>query len=181
MTKMTSCKYPKGFTLVELMAVVGIAAIMVSLAVPNLSSLIMNGRRTAQVNEFVLSMTYAKSEAVKRGVPVTVCSKSQADETCSGDTDWDYGWLVFTDIDGDGGVDPDDQILRVRGTLEGGNSLRADALTLVTFQNTGFPVLQPNQNTSINLCDTRGVKEGRLVTISQTGRAAISQPASACP
>ena len=53
-------------------------------------------------------------EAVKASRVVTMCISSDQ-STCDGNsaTDWNNGWIVFSDIDGDGLVDtPGDTILR---------------------------------------------------------------------
>lgn len=55
-----------GFTLVELMIVVGIVAIMAVLAFPSFSQQIMQDRVVATANQLNSVYKYARSEAVKR-------------------------------------------------------------------------------------------------------------------
>jgi len=179
--EMSTEKRCKGFTVVELLATVGIAAIMVSLAVPSFQNLIMNGRRTSHINSFVAAMAYAKSEAIKGGGPVSVCSKSATEETCSGDTVWDSGWLIYVDYNINGIVDPEEEILKVRGVLEGNGTLRATSLGSISFLGSGFPQFAPNTDTSINYCDTRGISESRVLRLSLTGRVTTDHPATTCP
>lgn len=167
----------RGFTMIELLMTIAIAAILLTVAVPSFRDFLLNSRMTTQTNEFVLALAYAKSEAVKRGVTVTVCSRAN-DTTCAASTSWDNGWLVFVDNDGSGAINGADLVLQTRAGLEGGNTLRAGALQRVIFMNTGF---QANAQDTFNLCDTRGTADGRNLVISPQGRVTTQTGATACP
>ena len=62
-----------GFTLIELIITVALAAIIVTIGIPSFRTAILNNSRTAQVNEFVGVLNLARSEAAKRGLRVTIC------------------------------------------------------------------------------------------------------------
>lgn len=166
-----------GFTLIELLVTLSIAVVLMTLAVPSFLDFIRNNRLTAQANDLVLALAYAKSEAVKRGVRVTVCSRA-SDTTCAGSTTWDDGWLVFVDTNGNGTADMGEEIRQVRGPLEGGNTLRAGARTRVTFQATGF---SPGFNDTFRLCDARGTADARQIVLSAQGRVTTTIGTTACP
>lgn len=68
----------RGFTLVELMVTVAILAIILGIAFPNMRELIINGRITTQTNELISSLSLARSEAIKRGLDVSVCAANGA-------------------------------------------------------------------------------------------------------
>lgn len=174
---MTSTHVERGFTLFEMLVTLGIAAILLTLAVPSFRDFLLNSRITAQTNDFVLALASAKSEAVKRGVFVTVCSRA-TDATCAASTTWDSGWLLFVDNNGGGTVDGADVVLQVRAPLEGSNTLRAAARQRVTFQNTGF---SPGFNDTFRLCDSRGTGNARSITVSMQGRVTSATGASSCP
>jgi len=99
-------KTPKknGFTLIEVMVTVSIAAILISIAVPSFKTLFKNNRVTAGTNEFVAALILARSEALKRNNNVSICA-SDNQQTCSGNTDFAKGWIVFMDCDQDGNID----------------------------------------------------------------------------
>lgn len=169
-----------GFTLIELLVTVSIAAIMLTVAIPSFRDFILNSRLSSQTNELVLALAYAKSEAISRGLPVTVCSRS-TDTDCAGTDTWDTGWLVFVDNDGTAGtVDANDLILQVHAPLEGGNTLRKVGLQdeRVTFRNTGFST---GFNGTFSLCDGRGLASGRSIIVSNQGRVSTQPGAAACP
>jgi type IV fimbrial biogenesis protein FimT len=90
----------RGFTLIELMVTVTVLAILLSIGIPSFSDVIRNNRTAAATNSLVTSLNFARSEALKRGMPVTVCPANDAvnPTDCDGNsTGWDKGWLVFSD------------------------------------------------------------------------------------
>jgi len=102
----------KGFTMLELMITLSIAAILAATAVPSFQSLMTQSQLTTQTNELVGSLHYARSEAVKRGMRVTVCTSSDGLE-CKNGSGWQNGWLIFSDGGTAGEIDGGDEVLRV--------------------------------------------------------------------
>ena len=83
-------KKQTGFTLIELMVTVSILATVLAIGVPSFRSLIENNRIRSVTNDLVAALQFARSEAVKRGIPVTLCSSSDQ-ASCSGA--WINGWV----------------------------------------------------------------------------------------
>jgi type IV fimbrial biogenesis protein FimT len=171
-----------GVTLVELLVTLSIAVILLAVAVPSYKALVLNGRRTALANELVLALTFTKSEAVKRGVPVTLCSR-ETNTTCADSTTWDNGWLVFVDAGTAGTVDGADLVLMVYPALPSGTTLRTAAKKRATFQSTGFSA---GFFDTFRLCDARGATEGKGIVLSEQGRVRVASlqsltPPKSCP
>lgn len=117
---MVKRRLAQGFTLVELMVTLTIAAILLSLAAPSLASFVQGARLRGSSNELASALMFARSEAIKRGYAVTVCASanpSALNPSCGISATWQQGWLVFVDHDKDGVVDggatPSDLVLRV--------------------------------------------------------------------
>jgi type IV fimbrial biogenesis protein FimT len=174
---MNGPKPVSGFTLIELLMTIGIATILLTVAVPSFLDFMRNSRIVSQANDLTLAFAVAKSEAVKRGTRVTVCSRA-TNASCAGSTTWDGGWLVFVDNDGGGTVNGADLVLQVRAPLETGNTLRAGARQRVTFQSSGYCM---GFNDTFRLCDARGTADGRQLVVSQQGRVTTTTGTAACP
>ncbi|WP_051235582.1 GspH/FimT family pseudopilin [Marinimicrobium agarilyticum] len=101
-----SFTFSKGFTLIELMVTVAVLAIILSVAVPSMTTQIRNNRSLTFGEEFATALNYARSEAVKRGRPVSLCASNDAGDGCG--NDWTNGWLAFVDSDpgGETGSNP---------------------------------------------------------------------------
>lgn len=91
-------KQQQAFTLIELMVTLAVMAIVMAVAIPSFNRQIQNNRSLAIGETFVTALNYARSEAVKRGNPVTLCASDNEQDGCS--TDWSKGWLVVTDTAG---------------------------------------------------------------------------------
>lgn len=78
----------KGFTLVELVITIAIAAIFASLAAPGFRQLIASQRIRTASFDLVSALGYARSEAVKRNTPVALRAGASADGA------WTAGWRV---------------------------------------------------------------------------------------
>ncbi len=92
-----------GFTLIELIIVVALAAIMMTLAVPSFQNIAANNRITSHTNELVMAISMGRSEAVKRNVRVILCRSANPTAPapqCGGSANtWTSGWLLFASGD----------------------------------------------------------------------------------
>lgn len=102
----------RGFTLLELMLVLIVAGILFGLAIPAMGNFLRSSRMTAAANDMVAALHFARTEAMKRRVAVTVCATETplADvpnpPTCTDDTEINgKGWIVFVDPNRNGQVD----------------------------------------------------------------------------
>lgn len=110
----------RGFTLVELLVVLAMMGILLTIAVPGYAFLLHSSRLATVTNDLVSALQLARSEAIKRGMRITVCKTSNAMEStpvCDSTADWQQGWLVFADGGTKGVIDTDDTLLRVHDRL----------------------------------------------------------------
>jgi type IV fimbrial biogenesis protein FimT len=118
------CNDSKGFTLVELACVVGISGILLMLAIPSFIDLIRASQLTAQSNHFIAAVNFARSEAIKRNDRVFICVRSGT--RCDVTSEWEKGWLVFVDRNGNRLADVGETI-GVFDALASGYVLRSNA------------------------------------------------------
>lgn len=99
-------KKNRGFTAMELMIVIGIIAIMCTIAFPAFSSFIPNIRFRDSVRELFMDMQSAKMEAIKRNSNVVIQVNSVACPDLPASVPEPGGsYLVFVDDDNDGSLD----------------------------------------------------------------------------
>ena len=117
----------RGFTLVELMVTVAVAAVVLALAVPSFQTTLRNHRLTTYANEFIAALNLARTEAIRRGKAVVLCKSANGSSCQTGGNNWEIGWIAFVDSDPSGtknSRDSTELILRVWPALPAGYTLR---------------------------------------------------------
>ncbi len=158
---------------------ISIVAILVTLAVPSFQSTIQSARTTTEVNSLVNDLQFARSEAIKRGQPVSICVSSDG-ATClassSSNNKWQVGWIVFNDANGSGSLDStSDVVLRRRAAFAGSDTFVASTTTTVfTYNREGFATGLTNGTVTMVL-HTAPVNQQatRCVAINVVGRQVV--------
>ena len=177
-----------GFTLIELIVTMAIAAILLTQAVPSFRTMIANNRITSQINELVTAINMGRSEAAKLNTTVILCGSANptdATPACGGDVE---GWLLFASGDANNTFDVADTLIRVGTFGQSGIQVGANG----AFDNG----LQINANGSTNeggtpailaVCDDRDgdgtldVAFGKEIRVQPSGHIqTISSPIAAC-
>jgi len=74
----------RGFSLIELMITLFIAAILLAYAVPSFRGMMNSNRIVTQTNDMVAALNLARSEAITRNANITFCrADTAADTACS--------------------------------------------------------------------------------------------------
>jgi len=172
-----------GFTMGELMLTIMVLMVVAAVALPSYRTIILHTRLTTQIHDFSAALNLARSEAVKRGYKVTVCpSTNQA--SCAGGTQWETGWIVFVDVDGDQTVDTADTrevVLRATPVLTSGYTLRGTASSSVATHVTADPKGQLSGTGEFMLCENLTADPSRAVLVSTVGRIAIAEHQDGVP
>ncbi len=69
-------RLPRGFTLLEVMITIAILAIALGIGVPSFIDFMRNSRLSGTANDLLADLNFARSESIKRHVPVTLCASS---------------------------------------------------------------------------------------------------------
>lgn len=168
----------KGFTLIELLVVMAMIAILAAIGAPSFSNLLDKNKRAATLNEMLGHLKTSRSESIKRGETVSIC-KSTDGETCVTTGNWESGWLIFVDPDadgvvedanGDGNITIGSEILKVRGALDSGTTLRS-SVNFISYQRNGTTA----NTTTFTYCDNRGAGYAAAIILNTAGQQRTSE------
>jgi len=163
----------KGFTLMELMIVLSVAAILLTMAVPSYRTFVQNSRITKEINLLSASIAGARGESAKRGKRVVLCQSSNpaaSTPSCSGTAGvWSNGWIVFVDANNDSSfATADSDILLNVFQADGKVNVNTDVGSALAFNADGTTTAGNTVNFSV--CDERGVSNGKKLEVLATGR-----------
>ena len=158
----------RGFTLVELLVTLAVAAILLTVAVPSFRDFVKTNRLRSVANDFITAVNMARNAAISRGQNATLCASSNQ-STCNS-TDWADGWLVWVDANGNGTLDSEEQVVT--------QSSLGNGITLASTSGATSYVFLPDGSTSaadaLTLCDDRTGETGRAISISVTGHPSVA-------
>lgn len=83
-----------GFTLLESLIVVAIAAILATIAVPSLRSILSSVRQNSALALVLGDLNQARGEAIKRNARVLMCVRNPDGTQCGTSTNWQAGWVI---------------------------------------------------------------------------------------
>lgn len=168
-----------GFSTVEMMIVLVIAAVLMTVAAPSMGSFVRNNRLQAKAFDLLRIMHFARSEAIKRKTRTVLCRSANptvATPSCGGTSyNWTTGFLVFAAGDSNNTYQAGSDVL-LRIGLASGNGM-----TVIT-NSTSNNNLEYNDDGTTNegggtarfvVCDSRGGAFGRQINVTPVGRPAL--------
>jgi prepilin-type N-terminal cleavage/methylation domain-containing protein len=160
-------KTQKAFTFLELMTVLVVVGILVSIAIPNMRRIMLNGRITTKTNEFVRAINYIRNEAIIRNNNTTIQVGSLVADP-DADNEFGDGWRVWVDLNANGTSNTSEDINEdvIKEFTFSGDKIVIDAdNSPIIYGNRGLPI----STYEFHICK-HGYYQGRIVTILHTGR-----------
>ena len=161
-----------GLSLIELIVTLAVSAILMTLAAPSFEHLLKNNRMTTDINAMVGHIYLARSESVKRRLNIIICKSSNL-ESCDNSANWEDGWIVYADNNGDKLRGSSEPLLKAHQALKEGNTL-----SLGAFPTPNYIIFYPNGRASSNgtfiFCDQRGENYAKALILWKYGKVRLS-------
>lgn len=119
----------QGFTLVELLAALGLLAVIVAFAAPSFASMARRHRVETLKDNVIGAIQLARTEAIRLGQPV-VLRRVQPCPEASSNADWRCGWRMFADANGNQVFDDDEALLQTAELPPGTVFIKAGAVNV---------------------------------------------------
>ncbi len=167
----------RGFTLIELMVTIVIAAILMTIAVPSFREIQRNSELTSLANTLLAAVNSARGEAMKYSAYAMIVPSEGAD--------WNTGWRVFVDKNMDKKYKEEDDVLLLEQAAPpsyiriAGTGSAAGSSPSIIFNASGYAgVGSTFSNVTINIKrnDVTGPSYTRRLKISKSGRARVCRP-----
>ena len=171
-----------GFTLVELMVTIAVAAIVVAVGVPSFLRTLARHTIASQAEELQDAVRVGRTEAMKRSGPVVLCRTEESNPThCAGSGGSWQTWVLFTDAGRSGTFAAGDAVLRQQQDASKRTTVTADAAS-IRFEATG--IAHADTGSAVFVLAERGAADHaqrRQVCVNPRGEVAIVAGDSRCP
>jgi type IV fimbrial biogenesis protein FimT len=158
-----------GFTLIELMVTISIAAVIATIALPNLNTFITKMRVDNEISQLYRLLLLARNTAVNYQQNVVVCPLNNT-SICT--SDWHKEISVFIDDNNDKIFTPSDEelIIRIKDEIKAQDKLQYGlGRTQILFEATGR-THGWGANGTFKYCPKEGEEYARGIVVSTSGR-----------
>jgi type IV fimbrial biogenesis protein FimT len=173
----------RGFTLIELMVTVAIAAILMAIAAPSFTEFRRNSELTSAANTLLASINAARTEAMKRNMAAFVVPTDGSA--------WTNGWIVFVDTDNSQTYGATNDLLVSAQAAQpsymtvSGNGTAGETPPYIMFNASGYPAKKTGAFGALTLslqrtdvATARKDEQTRRIVISSAGRVRVCKPAT---
>jgi len=169
-------KQSLGFTLFELLVVMLIVGIFAAIGIPSFQYVTSSNRIATELNNLVGDIQFARTEAVKEGLPVTVCVSTDGATCSTTSTNWNKGWIVFADSNGNHTVDNGEPVLRKQAAFSADTFVADNNFGWATYNRNGFAATGTTSTVTVTLHAPNNTSQWtRCLAVSPVGMLAVEK------
>lgn len=161
----------QGFTLVELMVTIAVAAILLTIGVPSLVSMYEGFRTNSNIEKIHNVMAFARNQAISYGATVNVCPFAST-STCG--TDWSNGIRVYINSNNE---------LKIIDSFNGNDKVNGPGKISGTNPNGAHITFSPEGLSSggtIIYCPAGKASNSKSISVSTSGKVSYGADGSSC-
>ena len=160
----------RGYSLLELMMTIAIAALIFTLGLPSFAGVAARQKQSVEINALFHAVHLARKESITRRKVVSLCPSFDG-ASCTRERDWSGGFLMFENIDRDEPpqVDDGEPVLYRH---------QASETVKITANRRGFTLratFKRATNGTLVVCDRAGRIPPKALVISYTGRPRVAR------
>lgn len=166
----------KGMTAIELLVVMAIVGVLLAIAIPSFVGITQSSRVAGEINALSGDVQFARAEAIKEGLPVSICASANG-TSCLGTNTWNGGWIVFSDANGNQTVDAGDTVLRKQTPWTSTDTFTAsNSIAAFSYSRDGFALALPGTVTWTLHTQPLNASATRCIAINIAGRQQVQSP-----
>lgn len=171
-------KRQHGLTVIELLIIIASIAVVVVVSIPGSTVVLERFRLKATSADLVSSMNLAKQEAQMRNSTVKVCPSSNG-RFCRSDGNWNHGWLIYSDGNGDGTVQEFEFIDASKAPSQRVRIVATGAVEdFASFTLAGLVPANEAQDGEFHVCHEGLDSRSQVVTVDADGWVQVTRTAS---
>ena len=180
--ELQTSKAMQGYTLVELVVALVLAALLICLALPTYGDWIAAAEIMNEAQHLAGGLNRARAEAINGGLRVNLC-QSAGGKSCVPSGSWERGWILFIDSNGDGQVNAGERVLWTSDAVAPDITMAANSPLkhYVSYTSLGHARQLDGalQMGTITVC--RRGRNAVDVVLAHSGRVRIAKTKAVCP
>jgi len=163
------------------MVTMAVVAILLATSVPSFKNYRWNLRLKTAMDVLQSDLNMARARSISHNIQTVICPALN-NEDCSGEPDWEKGWIVFADLNTDRHKQEGEPLLKQASAVEFLAISSSRSRSYLRFYPNGTA---PGSNISIVFCDQRGARYAGKIAVSNSGRIRMEtggiDPTENCP
>jgi type IV fimbrial biogenesis protein FimT len=162
-----------GFTLTEMIITLAVAAVLMTVGIPNLRTFLLQQNIEARTNDVITALNHARGQAISRAnnAGVTIAAYDPSTKN------WSSGWLLCQDNNNDKACTDTDDII-AQNNFNDNTTIKSTTVGSFRYLSNGM-IDKPN-GVVFHVCNMSIPNRGQEIKVTRTGRPSITNTSFQC-